>query len=786
MIYNYIKITFRNIYRNKVLSIINISGLAIGIACCLVILVWIRDETSYDSFYEKTKQLCSVSIGRTQPDGSQRFSTTTPGPLGPMLEEVFPEVEKSARYGTHLFSFGVDDKQFTRVIAFVDYTFTEMFTPDFIYGNPDEPFTNITDMVITRSMSELFFGDENPIGKPILVNQGFYANVSAVIEDVPENSHFSHDCLFSFQFYRLAWQRDLDSWGGNNYRTYVQLQESTSAKDIETRASDYINENFTEFENSIAFQPVSRMHLHKLEGGGLINMVYMFAVMAIFIILIAGINYMNLSTARSVKRSKEVGIRQVAGAKKSQLISQFLGESVLLTFIAANFAFIIAQRLIPLLNRISGKNLTLDFNLENILIIVALIIVTGILSGSYPAFAMTSAKTSEILKSNPLIKHSGSGIVRGSKLRKILVIFQFCISVFLIIGSIAIYKQINFIRETDLGYNKNNIVWVSLTGSLSGQYNTIKTSLLENPDVLSISRANTTPAKPESSTSGESVNWEGKISENIVAKFNVMGTGPDFLETFEMQMIEGRYFNEKLESDRNAFVLNETAIKEMGLEDPVGKRISMWDRDGTIIGVIKDFNFKSLHEKISPLIILNSWSLDNFFIKISDNNIAETITKTEKKIAEIIPGFNLDYKFVEDQIEDLYSSELNSQKIILYFTIIAIFISCLGLYGLSSFITEQRTKEIGIRKVAGASTSRILSLVTQEFIALVIIANLIAWPIAWMVIRKLSQNFAYSANIGIANYLFAALITIVIAMLTVSYQANKAANTNPAESFRYE
>ncbi|MFC2128674.1 ABC transporter permease [Bacteroidota bacterium] len=786
MIKNYFKIAIKNLLRNKALSIINISGLSIAMACSIVIYLWVKDETGYDSFYENSKELCITALGIEKPNGEIRYTTTTPGPLGPMVKDVFPEVVNSSRYGGQQFTFGTEDKRFTEVVALVDTTFFKMFTPDFIYGNPDLPFINITDIVLTRSMAEKFFGDENPLGKTLRADNSLNLTITGVIEDLPDNTHFSYNCLLPFDFYSIFWRRNLNDWDAANYRTYVQLKKSASFKVLEEKITEYTIKNFSDDIMQIKLQPVGRLHLYDFEGGGLITYIYVFSAMALFILLTACINYMNLSTARSAKRAREVGIRKVVGAKKKQLIGQFMGESLILTIIAANFAFIIAQRLIPLFNQISGKDLSFGFTLENILSVLILIFITGILAGSYPAFALSTANTTEVMKSNPLIASYRKGSAKGNSFRKILVVFQFSLSIFLIICSISIFKQLNYLKNTNLGFKKDNIIWLPMTRELSEKYTTFQNLLYENQDIYSVTRANSLPAYHESGASGKDLFWEGKNTDSNFSGIKVMGVDPEYLRTFDMEMAKGRFFSKEINSDiTGGFILNETAVKAMNLEDPIGKRISLWNMNGTIVGIIKDFHFNSLHDKIDPMVIICNWGLDNIFVRINNNN-AKTIDYIETTLKNILPGYNMNYEYVDDQINNSYKSEENTETIILYCTILAIFISCLGLFGLSSYIADQRTKEIGIRKILGSDSRQIVFLLSKEFLFLVIIANIIAWPVAWFVLRNWFQNFAYSTKLNLLIFICAGLAAIIIALLTISYKSIKVANNNPAEALRYE
>ncbi len=503
--------------------------------------------------------------------------------------------------------------------------------------------------------------------------------------------------------------------------------------------------------------------------------------MAAFILAIACINYMNLSTARSTKRAREVGIRQVVGANRLQLIRQFFGESVLLSFIAVFIAGIFVESLLPTFNNLCGKQLVMDYSIQNVLVLIALAIITGIISGSYPAFVLSSLKPVSVLKGSLKWRSGGSWFRRG------LVIVQFALSIFLIVSALVVYKQISFIRHRDLGYVSENVIGFSMGGELYHKYQTFKTELAANKNIIGITRASTPPVWRESSAAGRDVIWEGKTADHTFPSIQVMGVDTDYLKTFGLRTVAGRFFSEELDREEEvSFILNESAVKAMGIESPVGKRFSIWDYNGTIVGIVNDFHFSSLHNEIQPLAMIQGWGFDNIFIRMKSDNIPETIGFIERKLNEIIPGYTLEFRFLDDMIENLYRTEKRTGSIIKYITILAIFISCLGLFGLASFTAEQRTKEIGIRKVLGSSVLGIIMMLSKEFARWVIIANVIAWPVAWYVSSNWLQNFAYRTSIGPQIYLISGLLALVIALITVSFQAFKAARVNPVESLRYE
>jgi len=782
MFRNYLKIAFRNIVRQRGYSILNIAGLAIGMACCMLILLWIQDEWSYDRFYPDHDRIYRSYRENHRPTGDIGYSQVTPAALGPALKQLYPDIVDVARYGPNMFAIGTSEKRFAEQICFVDQSLFKIFSFEFVYGDPDKVFSDITNIVITEEMARKHFGDENPTGKSLRIENWYDAVITGVVKEFPGHTHLKKASVyFPFELYRPLWRRDMNDWTSNNYRTYVLLQEDTPAKDVEAKIGGIIKEHYPESVSILKLQPVTAVHLHNLDGGGLITYIYIFLGMAIFILIIACINYMNLATARSSRRAREVGIRQVVGANKKQLARQFFSESIMIAFVALVFAVILIELLIPVFNGITGKHLSMNFSLNTLIMIVATALVTGLISGIYPAIILSSFRPVKVLKGSTGRNHGGAWF------RRILVVVQFALSIFLIIGSLVVYLQVEYIQGMDLGYDRENVIWFNMGGEIRQKFAAVKEKLLEHPAVLSLTRVNTPPIWAESTVSSRNVHWEGKKAGDNIAILNLMGVDPEFSETFKIEMIEGHFFDWDMPSElRTGWVLNETAVKAMGLESPIGARFAASDEEGTIIGVVKDFHFSSLHNEIQPLALRAGWAVDNLMARLAADDIQGGIAHIESSLKDMISGYSLKYRFLDDMFNEEYIAEQRSSSIMKYITIIAIFISCLGLFGLASYTAEQRTREIGIRKVLGSSVSGIVFLLSKEFTIWVLIANIIAWPAAWYAANRWLQNFAYRTPVGWWIFLASGLIALVFALLTVGFQAIKAAVINPAESLRYE
>jgi putative ABC transport system permease protein len=792
MLKNYLKIALRNIIRHKSYSFINITGLAIGMACCILILLWIQDELSYDKFHENADNIYRVAGEQQYSDGSVDKFAVTPEALAAALKKEYPEVIYSTKISrTRGGLFKYDDNSFyERSVAYTDEFFFRIFKFPFIKGDSKIALSNPYSIVITRDIANKYFGNDDPIGKTIIFNNAYNLSVTGIIENIPHNSHLKFDFFIPMKIYkdiRTSSGLIFDEWRTYGYYTFLLLQKNMQFKTVNKKISRYLDKRSDDNTTALFLQPLTKIHLYSdltadIGGRGDIKYVYIFSIIAFFVLIIACVNFMNLATARSSMRAKEVGIRKVVGAQRSNLIKQFLGESILLSSIALIFAIVLVELFLPAFNNLSEKELTLSVsgNISIILALFLITIITGLISGSYPAFFLSSFKPITTLKG------STKRARRSFSLRKILILFQFAITIILLIGTISVYRQLNYVRNRKLGYEKEHIIYMPLRGELSQKYESMKNDMLKNVDVLNVSIASALPTGSTLSTSG-SLDWEGKSPDDEIL-INVVSVDHDYIDTFKLQIIMGRNFSKKFSTDSSAgFVLNEAAIKAMGIESPIGKQFSLWDTKGTIIGVVKDYHFDSLHKEIEPLILAILPDLySDICIKIKSDNISNTIRELNSIWEKYVPEYPFEYHFLDESLDNLYRVEERIGISFKYFTVIAIIVSCLGLFGLASFTTEQRTKEIGIRKILGATVPNIILLFTQEFIKWVLIANIIAWPIAYYLMNRWLQNFAYRTNIGLSTFIFSAALALFIALVTVSYQSIKAALANPIEALRYE
>lgn len=790
MLKNYLKIALRNLKRHKVFSFINIIGLAVGMACCLLILLWIQDEVSFDRFHEKKDEIHKVYSETHYTDGRQEVHTTTSFyPLARILKEESPDVVDAVRYNTEpnvLIKIG--EKSFSNnLIALADPSFFNLFTFPFIKGDPETALAEKFSVVITEDMSQKYFDAEDPIGKVLNVKNQLDLQVTGVIKNIPRNSSLQFDCVAPFILNFGPEESEPEHWGGNPLSTFALLHENAQAKDVEQKITQTALSHRPSLKVKawmLHLQPLRRMHLYSPQGGGPITALVLFSVIAFFVLIIACINFMNLATAKAATRANEVGLRKVVGAKKSDLVWQFFGESVLLSFIALIFAVIMTELILPVFNNMTEKVLSLSLS-ENIMIILSLIgiaLFTGILSGSYPALFLSSFQPINVLKG------SQSSGPRSSLFRRALVVFQFSLSILLIIGTMIVYKQLNFIRNRDLGYEKEHLVFVHMPDALTQKYETLKNEFFQNSNIVNITRSVQSPDYIGSTVSA--LDWDEKNpDEKVLMNWDFVDF--DYFETFQMEMAQGRSFSKEFATDASeGFIVNEEAAKLMGIESPVGKRLRVFSQEGRIVGVVKNIHFKPLHHEIEPFVYgMNpSWvsMMRCLFIRIAPENIAGTLGYIEGVFKKFSPDYPFQYQFFNERIDRSYRSELRMRKVISYSTVLAVFISCLGLFGLASFMAERKTKEIGIRKVLGASVSNIVIFLSKDFTKWVLVANIIAWPVAYYILHKWLQNYAYRTSIALWVFLLASGLAFIIALLTVGYQAVKAALTNPVDALRYE
>jgi len=792
MFWNYLKIAWRNIKRYKGYSFINIFGLAIGLACCILILLWVQDELNYDRFHTNADDLYRIvtEFHKTEP---LTHYWPVCAPLAPALREEYPEIVKATRFSRlrrgQLVKYR--DKNFLEPqICLTDPDFFTMFTFLFLEGDPQTALSNPNSIVLVESVSVKYFGNENPVGKILNINNEYDLTVTGVVKDIPENSTIQFDFLIPFiriEDFETAWAV-LDNWTLSGFATYVQLGKMASVEAIENKIAYYLKKHVPESEDVIYLQSFKDIHLYSshiqfgIEGQGDITYVFIFSLVALFVLVIASINFMNLATARSANRAKEVGLRKVVGAKRAQLIRQFFYESVGMAFLSLILAVVLVELFLPVFANLSGKTLVLDFssNIHIVLAIIVMTLITGFLSGTYPALFLSSLRPVKVLKGT--LKTEG----RGFLFRRVLVVSQFSLSILLIICTIVVSHQIGYMQNKKLGFNREHVVYLPIREDVAERYETLKTELDNKAGIMNVAASSSLPTSGVILTT-DKVSWEGKNPEDNVV-LEVTSTGYDFIETFDMEVVEGRSFaKEFLTDEEKAVVINETAKKIIGMESPVGKQLIFGDSATTIIGVVKDYHFKSLHSEIEPLIMAIVPTLYHYvFIKLESGDIPNTLANIKSTWNTFFPDTPFEYHFLDEAYDKLYRTEQRMGTLFNYFTVLAILISCLGLFGLASFMAEKRTKEIGIRKVLGASLSGIVVLLNKQFIKWVLIANLVSWPIAYYAMSKWLQGFAYRINLGLGTFALAALVALVISVMTVSYQSVKAALTNPADSLRYE
>ncbi len=799
LIWNYFKIAWRRIRRHKGFAFINIAGLALGMACAVIILLWVQNELNYDRFHENRESLFRVAAFVTFPNRSGHTALGPP-PLAPALKEEFPEIVQATRFDDcpRIVLRYQDKAYYEEQGVLVDPSFFEMFTFPFIQGNPQTALSDPLSILLTAKTAAKYFGTENPLSKDLLI-EGQLMKVTGVLKDVPENSHIQFDFVLPFDLKRLLGD-NIDYWGNTNTYAYVQLNKEANPVEVDKKIENFLSEKLatifrmdTPYDIKMYLQPLSDIHLSAYitdQSYAVVSdskYVYIFSIVAFFILIVACINFMNLFTARSMKRAKEIAMRKVVGSKRTQLIKQFLAESLLFSFISLLAALVVVHTFLPISQNLLNKNLSV--NLLDFKFIISLLLITcltGILAGSYPALFLSSFSSIRILKGRDQRS-------RGQLwARKLLVIAQFSLSIILIVATIMIYKQIEFMRNTELGFDKENVVYMPLKGNIGKHYETFKNEVLQEPSILSISAKNSHPLKESDYTTD--IEWPGKDpSQQIIME--ATGVDYDYIDTMKLEMKEGRSFSREHPTDvGHAFILNEKAVELMGLESPLGKEIKVWRRKGIIIGIMKNAHFRSLKNQIEPQIQYLYPDLDTqemnesgvILARIRGSQIPQALTSLEKIWEKMDTNFPFIFGFLDQSVDNQYRSERQISRIINIFTGLALFISCLGLFGLASFMAEQRTKEIGVRKILGASISQIFRMLSADFAKWVFLASVVAWPLAYFISREWLGQFAYRVNLGIWIFLISTVFTLLVALLTVSYQALKAATSNPVESLRYE
>jgi putative ABC transport system permease protein len=805
MFKNYFKIALRNLWKNKAFSTLNIIGLATGLAVCLLIVLYVVDEMSYDKYNENAERIYRVDADLFF-NGSQFSSATVPEPLALTLVKDYPQFEQMVRFiydGDILIKKGEANIQDHHAV-FADSTFFKVFTVQMIVGNPSTALNEPNSIVINETTAKKYFNSTDVEGKFLYVNNATNCKITGVIKDIPQQSHFH----FSFiRPLRDTYRGNADNWLSNNLQSYVLLKpgitQAAAQNYVDAIISNYLAKQLQD-QLHVTFKdlnrqgnyfrypliPLTDIHLNsdkssEFEVNGNKTYVYIFSVIAFFILLIACINFMNLSTARSANRAKEVGIRKVAGSLRSHLIMQFLIESILLSFFSLVIALIMAAFLLPLFNQLAGKEMLAASLYSSWLLplLIAVVFVVGCIAGSYPAFYLSSFQPIAVLKG-----HIANGF-KSSWLRSSLVVFQFSISIMLIIGTIVIYNQLDYIQSRNIGYNRDQVLVLHNTYTLDKQIQAYREELLK---ITGVENATITSNIPTAQNFDEN-GWfrDATFDASKAVIMTTFYVDENYIPTLSMEMKNGRNFSKDFPSDSTGIILNEAAVKLLGFKEPLKEKIYRPGNDNKpfafqVVGVVKDFNFSSMHDNVGPLVLELGGNTGSISVKINSNNIPALIKTIEAKWTSMAPSQPFSYTFMDADFNNVYKAEQRTGKLFIIFSVFAIFIGCLGLFGLVSYAAEQRTKEIGIRKVLGAQVTGIVAMLSRDFAKLVLIAALIAFPVAWLIMRQWLQSFAYRIDISLWVFILAGFAAIVIALLTVSFQAIKAAIANPVKSLRSE
>lgn len=794
MFKNYFKIAWRNLVKNKAFSFINIIGLAVGMTSCLLIFLYVSFEISYDNFHTKADRIFRVVTDTKTPSETITQGATTT-PIAINMKKDFPEVEDAVRLRRDGFLVRKGNVKFQEersVLA--DSTLFNVFDFPLIAGDKNTALKEPMSVILSQTAAKKYFGNEEPLGQQLLLTgKAINATVTGVMKDIPENSQIEADMFVSMSSYmQIYGSPTSDSeWTNHAYYTYLLLKPHADAKALERKFPAFMESHHgvqakaLQMQDYLSLEPLREVYLKSKRDGfvtGNINNVYIFSIIAVFILLIACINFINLTTARSAERAKEVGIRKVVGAGRYQLARQFIGESVLICLIAFVLSVLLCALALPLFNQLAGKEISSSIfnNPFHILCLFLLSVGIGVIAGFYPSFVLSSYKPVSVLKGR------FSTGTKGLILRKGLVVFQFTISIVLIVGTIVVYMQLNYMRNQDLGFSKDQEIIINT--NFDKNKDVFKQSLSSIPSVLSTSYSSSVPGSDNASAYSRVQNKAGEMQKTNLDLYFI---DYDYIKQYNLKVAAGRAFSKDFATDSTqAMMINESAVKLLGYASPqeaIGRNFDQWGRKGKIIGVLKDFHYKSLQQPIQPLTMrIEPSGFGTISIKVSAANLPSTIKAIDNKWNQIIPNRPFEYYFLDDFFNRQYKAEANFGKLFFNFAVLAIFISCLGLLGLSSYSTIQRTKEIGVRKVLGASVSNIVNLLSIEFIKLVLIALIIASPIAWFGMDKWLQDFAYRTNLSWWVFALAGIVAILIAFLTISFQAIKAAVANPVKSLRTE
>jgi putative ABC transport system permease protein len=788
---SYVRIALRKMRRQKAYSFITIAGLAVGLACCILMMLWVTDELGFDRFHANRDSIYRL-VTETKSETAVTLDARAPTPLGPAAKAGFPEILDFCRYRTNT-TYGIrsgDKAFFDEIIGIADPSFFTLFTFPFLKGDPKTALDGPRSVVVTERLARKFFDDADPMGKLLTITRDPYT-VTGVIRDVPENSHLRFACVIPIVNMHDYHHVDFDNWNSMFFCTYVRLAPRAVPSEVVAKISGLVAKNRNKSNAAVRLQPLKDVHLKSdfafdldNHAQGSASTLTLFSIAAAAILLLACINFMNLATARSASRGKEVGLRKVTGASRSDVIRQFLGESVVLSFLGLGLGLLLLWAVLPLFNNLAGKQLTLTriFVPGFLAGVLGVTLLAGLLAGSYPAFYLATFEPARVLKGAFFGGERGQAV-----LRKALIVFQFTLTVFFVMGTIVVDKQLRFIRTKNLGIDTHHVVSIVLRSEAHRE------AILADPRILSASQS--VPPGMDLRAAFD-VSWEGQNPDDRTP-FYPAKVDPEYLRTFRAEMAEGRFFSRDTASDRtDSVVVNQTGARALGPGSPVGKRLTVSSMSSqgqtetaayTIIGVMTDFHQTSLRQAIEPMVF--TWDGDQypfFNIRIGPQRVTETVRFLEETWTSFVPDSPFTFNFLDDRIDAFYKQDRRTRSILGVFTILALFTACLGLVGLASFIAEKRTKEIGIRKVLGASTCRLVLMQSREFLVWVLAANAVAWPAAYLAVGKWLQGFAYRVSPGVTPALLAAAFSLLVAFLSVAHRAVRAATANPTGSLRYE
>jgi len=807
MFRNYFKTAFRNLLKNKFYTSINVIGLAVGLATCLLILLYVLDELSFDKYNVNADRIYRVN-NEIKFGGNYFDLAQGPALMGSTMVREFPQVEQYTRirwYGSFLVKKGNENMQEGRV-GFADSTLFDVFTLPMIAGDPKTALKEYHSLVVTETVAKKYFNSTDVVGKTLRINDTGNYKITAVIKDIPKQSHFNFD--FFVPMIENNGSND-DNWLSENWNTYVLLKKNIDPKLLEPQLNammdkyvgpelkSVINQSLDDFKKSggyvrASLTPLTDIHLHsnklgELDGNGNAEFVYIFSAIALLILLIACVNFMNLSTARSSNRAKEVGVRKVLGSLKKNLVQQFLTESLLISFIALIFAILVAWLLLPYFNQLAGKEIHAStlFQPKMLLSLVVLMLVVGLLAGSYPAFFLSSFQPIDVLKGK-----LAAGFKR-SWLRNALVVFQFIISIILIFGTVVIYNQLNYIHNKDVGFNRNQVLIIQHTDALRDQGTTFKNELLQISGVQNVTMSGYLPVN--FNRSNDAFFTSPALDQSTAMSMQNWTVDETYIPTLDIKILQGRNFSPQFPTDSTGIIINEAAAKFLATKNLLNKKLYEIKDINTkalneyfVIGVMKNFNFSSLRDVVTPLALKLGKDNGNISVRINSSDIPNVLAQIKNKWKAIAPLQPFDYSFMDEDFNKLYTTEQRTGQIFITFAVLAILIACLGLFGLVTYAAEQRTKEIGIRKVLGANVANIVTMISKDFLKLVLIASVIAFPVAWWAMNKWLQDFAYRVNISWWVFALAACIAMLIALITIGFQSIKAAVANPVRSLRTE